>query len=60
MLCQCVICHIMKETGFCQHWAVCVSVCVFVSGVRWVCDDKGITPTAAKYHFSAHWEELPT
>lgn len=40
--------------------AVCVSVCVCVSGVRWVCGDKGITPTAAKYHFSAHWEELPT
>lgn len=57
-LCPCVIWHIMKE--FCQHWAVCVCVCVCVSGLRWVCGDKGIPPTAAKYHFSAHWEELPT
>lgn len=29
-LCPCVIWHIMKETEFCQHWAVCVSVCVCV------------------------------
>ncbi len=39
---------------------LCVSVYVSISGVRWVCGDKGIPPTAAKYHFSAHWEELPT